>query len=292
MRNMKCYDLKSPFEIYKDAVSRKNDIEEKRELNSIEKAMELCYTEYESHFSLNDLEYMPKAQIGIDHKGVLIGLYGSRTKLVKDFRKRYFEINPQTYYNLCPYCVINSSNTTDHILAKEQYAEFAVDVKNLIPVCSECNSAKGERILDDQGERFIINYYTDAIPDEQFVEVDIREKGSSLVFEYALSNPGNRIDANLYALITRHFESLHLLKRYKEKAIQEFAEIKNTYLAEQFSSEIEYDCFAAKQIKKCELDGREYGRNHWKVVLLKTCAESSVFKRHILSIYKFQNAVR
>lgn len=284
MRNMKYFDLKTPFEIYKDAVRRKNDGDEKNELNSIETEMELCYNDYESHFCLNDLESLHRAQVGIDHQDVLIGLYSSQKKLVKDLRGRYFEINPQTYNNLCPYCVINSANTTDHILPKDLYAEYAINVKNLIPVCSECNSAKGEKVLDNYGKRFIINYYTDLIPDVQFVNVDILVRNGALIFEYFLSNPNNRIDAELYALVKRHFDALRLLKRYKEKAIQEFAEIKNSYLAEQFSSEDDYNIFAAKQIMKCDLDVHEYGRNHWKVVLLRSCAESPVFKHYILSI--------
>ena len=104
---------------------------------------------YDIHFLLNDLEFMPQAQVGIDHKDALQGLFGSQTGLVKNFRKRYFEINPQTYNNLCPYCVVNSANTTEHILPKEKYPEYAVNVKNLIPGCGECNSAKGEDVLDE-----------------------------------------------------------------------------------------------------------------------------------------------
>ena len=283
MRNMIPYDLRDAFDVYKDAVERKNIEAEKKELKAIEKPMYDCYTNYDRHFALNDLEHMPQARVGKDHKDTLLGLFGSRTKLIKDFRKRYFEINPQTYNNLCPYCCINSSNTTEHILPKEDYPEFAVDVKNLIPGCSECNSAKGEDVLDKKGKKFVINYYTDILPNEQFLYVVIRTKGGALNFEYTLSNPDNRINPELYALIERHFVRLHLLTRYKDKAIQEFAEVKNSYLVEQFQSEDEYNNFASKQIRKCNLDALEYGINHWKVVLLRACAESDIFKQCILS---------
>ena len=138
-------------------------------------------------------------------------------------------------------------------------------------------------MLDEHGKKLVINYYTDLLPDEQFLEVAITLNGASLNFKYYLDNPGNRIAPDLYALIERHFEKLHLLTRYKDKAIQEFAEIRNTYLAEQFADEASYDAFAAKQICKCNLDAVEYGRNHWKVVLIKSCAESYVFKQYILT---------
>lgn len=283
MRNMKPYDLKEAFEVYRDAVSRKQDGPEKTELDNLEAPIKDCYLNYERHFKQNDLEYMPKARVGIEHRDVLLGLFGSQTKLVKDFRKRYFEINPQTYNNLCPYCVINSSGTTEHILPKEKYPEYAVNVLNLIPGCGDCNWTKGEKVLDDDGNKLIINFYTDVLPDVQFLFVDITEKAGMLRFEYKLSNEGNLINTELFALIERHFDKLHLLKRYDEKAIQEMAEIKNTYRAEDFENEDQYDVFSKKQVKKCDLDVPEYGRNHWKVVLLRACAESAVFKQFIMS---------
>lgn len=283
MRNMKPFDLKDAFEVYKEAVNRKQTGEDKSELQSIETQIGDCYANYDWHFNQNDLEYIPRARVGELHKDVLLGLYSSQAKIIKDFRKRYFDINPQTYNNLCPYCVINSSNTTEHILPKDTYPEYAVHVKNLIPGCSECNTYKGEDVLDKQGKKITINYYTDILPDEQFLFVDISLCGSSLTFDYRLSNDAGRIDANLFALIERHFTKMHLIDRYKDKAIQEFAEIKNMYLAEEFIDDIQYQAFAAKQIKKCDLDVKEYGRNHWKVVLLRACAESDVFKQFILS---------
>lgn len=284
MRNMNPYDLKKTFEVYKEAVNRKTDEKERQELQSIEKPMGDCYSNYDIHFAQNDLEYMPQARVGIDHKNVLLGLYGSQTKLVKDFRKRYFDINPQTYNNLCPYCVINSSNTTEHILPKEQYPEYAVNVKNLIPGCAECNTAKGESVLDDNGNKIIINYYTDILPDEQFLFMDITNNGGNLKLKYFLANHHNRIAPNLYALIERHFAKLHLLDRYDIKAVQEFAEVRNMYRTEHFANDVQYDVFAAKQQNKCELDVVEYGRNHWKVVMLRACAMSAVFKKYILSL--------
>lgn len=283
MRNMKPYDLKGAFEVYKEAVERKQTGDDKTELMSIEAEMGDCYANYERHFDQNNLEYMPHSRVGAQHKDVLLGLYGSQTKIVRDFRKRYFEINPQTYNNLCPYCIINSSNTTEHILPKDPYPEFAVNVKNLIPVCGECNTYKGDDVLDESGKKLTINYYTDILPDEQFLFVDISLCGNSLTFDYILTNEAGRIDPILFALIKRHFSRMHLLDRYKEKAIQEFAEIENMYLAEDIRNDTQYETFVAKQIKKCDLDVPEYGRNHWKVVLLRACAESDIFKHFVYS---------
>ena len=65
MRNMKPYDLKEPFEVYKDAVERKTNGAEKRELQSIARQMVDCYSNYDRHFLQNDLEYLPHARVRI-----------------------------------------------------------------------------------------------------------------------------------------------------------------------------------------------------------------------------------
>ena len=283
MRNMSPYDLHPPLDLYNDTVERKRDSTAKTELQEIQKYIEESYANYDRHFLQNDLEFLPKTKFGTEHKAVLLGLYSPKTKLVKTFRERFFKINPQTYNNLCPYCAINSANTTDHILPKNSYPAYAVNVKNLIPGCSECNVAKGENLLSSDGKKIIINYYTDIIPDEQFLFVDISRNYTSLKFEYRLANYNNQIDPKLFSLIERHFERLHLLTRYKDKAIQQFAEIRNLFVAEQFDNEEEYDIYTAKLLKICDSDAREYGRNHWKIVLKRACAKSIVFKKFILS---------
>ena len=282
MRNMKSYDLKDSFEVYKEAVERKDNVVIKMELKSIENQVGECYSNYERYFNQNDLHHMPEARVGKEHKEALLGMYNSKSKLIKDFRTRYFDINPQAYYNLCPYCVINSSNTTEHILPKEKYPECAINVKNLIPGCGECNSDKSDRVVDEQGEKLFINFYTDKLPDEQFLFVDITDNGGELRMRYRLENLGGKISDETYALIERHFDKLHLLDKYDIKAIQEIAEIRNFYLDEMSVDAHQYDAYAAKQIRVCRMNERDYGINHWKIVLIKACASSEVFRLYIM----------
>lgn len=282
MKNMRPYDKEDAFNIYKKAVSRKSEGDDKTNLLLIETQIAQCYELYNQYYERNKLEYLSSHEVGVKYKKELQGLYGSKAKVVKDFRQVFFEINPRTYNNLCPYCLINSSNTTDHILPQEQYPEHAINVKNLIPACGECNSAKGENVLDAFGNKCTINFYVDILPEEQFLFVDIIDIGGQMTFNYKLENVSNKINTKLYALIERHFEKLNLLNRYKEKAIQEIAEIRNTYLVETFDNEEQYKLFTSKQRMKCDLDIREYGRNHWRVVLLRACADSEVFKNSVL----------
>ena len=281
MINLKC-DPNDSFEDYKKAINRKSNSKAKDELLSIEKPMQDCYTNYRSHYKRNNLEYMPKTCVGVKHKNVLLSLYGSDVSLVKNFRMRFFSLNPQTYTNLCPYCTINEANTTEHILPKEKYPEFAVNTLNLIPACSACNSKKGDAVIDAISHKKIaINYYTDILPNVQYLFVDFLVKGNNIMATYRLDNLGG-ISPDLFSLIERHFQRFDLLNRFNTKILQDLSELKNLYISEGVSNSDEFDKFAAKQIRKVNLDRPQLGYNHWKIILYYSAATSEVFRNYIL----------
>lgn len=262
-------DREDSFSEYKAAVNRKNDdSNDKKELLSIEKQMEDCYINYKQHFDSNNLEILKSTRVGQLHKDSLLGLYSSDAAIVKHFRMRYFALNPQTYNNLCPYCTLSEANTTEHILPKEKYPEYAVDTLNLIPACSGCNSKKGDSIIDAvSGKKTTINYYTDKLPHEQYLYVDFEVSSNNIKAIYHLENHDNKINVEMYSLIERHFSKFDLLNRFNLKAIQEISELRNLYVVEDFSNEAEYNAFAAKQIRKIKMDMPQLGYNHWKVIL-------------------------
>lgn len=179
-------DTNDSFSEYKAAVDRKTDDSiEKNELLSIEKPMENCYINYKQHFDSNNLENLNAARVGQQHKDTLLGLYSSNAAIVKNFRKRYFAQNPQTYNNLCPYCTLSEANSTEHILPKEKYPEYAVDTLNLIPACSGCNSKKGDSVIDAiSGKRITINYYTDTLPQDQYLYMDFEVSNNNIKATY------------------------------------------------------------------------------------------------------------
>lgn len=279
-------DREDSFSEYKAAVNRKNDdSNDKKDLLSIEKQMEDCYINYKQHFDSNNIEILKSTRVGQLHKDSLLGLYSSDAAIVKHFRMRYFAQNPQTYNNLCPYCTLSEANTTEHILPKEKYPEYAVDTLNLIPACSGCNSKKGDSIIDVvSGKKTTINYYTDKLPHEQYLYVDFEVSSNNIKAVYHLENHDNKINVEMYSLIERHFSKFDLLNRFNLKAIQEISELRNLYVVEDFSNEAEYNAFAAKQIRKMKMDMPQLGYNHWKVILYLSAATSDVFKKYILSL--------
>jgi hypothetical protein len=283
MINFKPVTSMTPFARYKEAVARKREGNEKSILNNMESDVGGDYNEYQAHFDNNTIEWMIPHGYGPAQKEALLSLYGSQTKLVKEFRKELYKQNPQPYYALCPYCALIDANTTEHILPKDMYPEFAVNVLNLIPCCSSCNEKKGEEVRDAQGKKPVINFYTDKIPTVQFLYAEISVSGSYLKVEYKLQNPGGQIDAQFYDLIERHFNRLGLLNRYDDYAIRTFPQLIRDYCAERFCNEEEYDKYANKQLMKLEIDKSSYGMNKCDQVLIRAAATSAVFKQWVMA---------
>lgn len=284
MINMKRYaGEKTPYELFSEAVDRKDkNSADTIALNANKHKVEIAYRYYERTMDSQKLGSLTPSRVLSSIKEHLLDMYSSRCKLVKDFRTWHFNNNPQTYYNVCPYCTINSANTTEHILPKEVYPEYAVNVLNLIPACSECNSLKSHDVVDQNGEIFTINFYTDTLPDIRYLFARITHIEGGVQLEYYLENR-NGVDANLYALIERHFKRFHLKDRYYDKAVQELSNIENYFKFEEITCEAEYDKVANKLIGKTDADAIAYGRNHWRIVMYYDAATSPVFKSYMMA---------
>lgn len=274
---------KTPYDFFSEALSRKNKKADTIALNANKHKVEIAFRYYERAMDNRKLGLLRPSRVLLNIKQHLLGMFSSDCKLVKEFRIWHFNNNPQTYNNVCPYCTINSANTTEHIFPKDIYPEYAVNVFNLIPACSECNSFKGGQVFDKNGEIFTINFYTDSLPDIRYLFARIIPiKGGGVQFEYYLSNI-NGIDKNLYGLIERHFDHYHLIDRYYNKAVQELSNIENYFKFEEITNEADFDKAASKLIRKTDDDAKAYGKNHWKIVMYYDASRSPTFKSYIMT---------
>lgn len=274
----------TPHELFTDAVKRKDSqgVDTKLLKANMEK-VGIAYRYYERAMNNHNLGILTPSNVLSKLEDELKGMYSSKCKLVKDFRTWHFNNNPQTYNNVCPYCTINSANTTEHILPKDVYPEYSVNVFNLIPACSECNTYKGDDIRDENGDLFTINFYTDMLPDKRYLFATITPIVGGVQFDYCLNNV-NGIDVNLYGLIERHFKKYRLLTRFYEKAVQELPNLVNYFKFEEITCAAEYDKAAKKLINKTNADAAVYGRNHWKMVMNYDAATSPVFKQYVMTL--------
>lgn len=275
------YYTDDAFELYKKAVAAKKDKDGKKTLELIENNIKTDYENYQYNFNRKNVHLLnSNANLSSTDKKLLKQLYGSNKKIIKHIRTWIDNNNKRTYLHKCPYCTINRANTTEHILPKDKYPEYAVDALNLLPCCSECNSLKGENVRNTTNEPLIINFYYNKLPNIQYLFVDlIFDSKGNVDFDYKLEN-NNNIDEKMFHLLDSHFSKLNLLQRYKNEAINNYSEIENCIL----------ECFnELKDIDKClnilkkqaYNDATQYGNNHWKVTLKLALANSVEYKEYL-----------
>lgn len=200
--------------------------------------------------------------------------------MVRDIRTWIDNHNKRTYLRKCPYCTLSRANTTEHILPKDDYPEYAIDALNLLPCCSECNSAKGSKVRDENGNPLIINFYYNKLPETQYLYVRLFEDEKGYIdFEYFLDNPDHQVDEPMFQLIQSHFEKLGLIGKYKEEAIANYVEIENRLKNSALESGL-MKCLEDLRRNTLE-DAKEYGSNHWKVILKLALADSEWYAKYL-----------
>jgi 5-methylcytosine-specific restriction endonuclease McrA len=179
----------------------------------------------------------------------------------------------------CQYCTIGSSEESfDHYLPKEDFPEFSVLSNNLIPSCSKCNSLKKTRWKDTGLTRNIINYYYDVLPAQQYLFCTIIYRRGTPIIDYSLNNPGG-INPNLFRIITRHYERLNLIERFKKNTNNEVTNIINSltplvtsHSLAQASNYLLNDVIVMKS---------SFGNNYWKAILKEKLATTPQFLSRI-----------
>ena len=120
MINFNHYDGDA-FELYKNAVKAKKDKVGKESLTRIEDDVEAEYEIYKDAFALKKVHtLLPSDKFTDCNRKLLLGLYGSQKKIVKDVRRWIDLHNKRTYLCKCPYCTISPAGTTEHFLPKEK----------------------------------------------------------------------------------------------------------------------------------------------------------------------------
>ena len=80
----------------------------------------------------------------------------------KNLRDTHFDTIQTSGIQICPFCGLHYfrspnilRNELDHIMAISKYPFVAADFRNLVPICKECNSVKGDTdiLVDENGSR-------------------------------------------------------------------------------------------------------------------------------------------
>lgn len=195
--------------------------------------------------------------------------YGSETKKLEELRAAIKEAQATGQLKYCPYCQTTLGGTDDHYLPAVLFPEFAVHPVNLVPACSTCNTTKGDAWLDGAGRRLFLQFFTDAIPAVDFLQVTlvtspgVRSVGARFqLVQAGMSNAD-------WELIRSHFDRLHLIERYEELGNDEIGIMLDSGRSHREAGGADVRHFLGLEAGKAE---RRFGRNHWRARILAALA--------------------
>lgn len=176
----------------------------------------------------------------------------------------------------CPFCGISESSTLDHYLPKEQYPEFSVFPKNLVPSCAVCNTRKRDRILDEGTDvRLFLHPCFDAIPDLAFLTVRTRMEEDALVLSYRLTRPAG-MTVRTFEHLKSHFGLLGLADRYRLMGLEHLGG-QYPALRRAYGPDEDVERVAEKLIEGAQDFEETLGPNYWLAKLYRALAANDHF---------------
>lgn len=212
----------------------------------------------------------PVNVIGEDEKKLLENSY-QNSSIFKKVKQQLLENIPAGRTGMCPFCMISEPTTFDHYFSESEYPEYIIFAPNLVPCCSQCNSIKGNRLFsENQRARKIIHFYYDSLPQIQYlkavfkVDNKIPQVSFSLKFEH---------ESEITTIIANHFDTLHLLERYKKQS-NDVVSTECEIIKEQLKSggTVE-ECAEILKIRANAFQ-KVNGSNYWKTCIYMAMSES------------------
>ena len=274
MRNLKHYHGNT-FDFFRDVVQKKREEALKARMGILNEDIKLSFLEYKNLFDDNRLTLSRARGYSNQDKADLLSLYRYRSKVFQDLKITLTTNEQNRIQDTCQNCTINQVNTFDHILPKDEFAEFAVNPINLFPCCSQCNGYKSEtwRL---QNNALFLNLYLDILPQVQFLYVDLNFDENTISPKFYLDNSSANIDGALFSILESHYSRLHLLERFSRKSDDTVSELRNSIMS---SLESSLPITSIVSIIKRTIDRNRkiYGHNHWEGILQQKLVESADF---------------
>lgn len=183
-------------------------------------------------------------------------------------RDLYDKLKQGAPNGICPLCGAQQVKTLDHYLAKTAHALYTITPLNLVPACSDCNTAKLTHQAQGAGDQHLHPYFDD-VDDEQWLFAEVVEASPAALI-YSAKRPaswsavkGQRVAQHFAALNHAHlFASLssdHLPSmRYRLRSLMGSA-----------------GAYGVRAHLQEELRGhQELRRNSWQIAMFAALGES------------------
>lgn len=251
----------------------KSDKTYKERVTALREFVVKKYDEFNLLFDKNALVKIDSYGFINENKSDLLKLYSYKSKTLQELKVTVTTLKNNRSLNTCQYCTLNEINSFDHYLPKDEFSEFVVNPKNLIPCCTNCNSKKGEIWRDSDMMQFL-NLYKDELPNQQYLFAEILNNDGVIQPTFYLENK-HGIDKAFYNLLSSHYNKLNLLERFSENSNSIVTELENLIL----SQKIYLDRIQIVEVvmDKTQKDKFNFGFNYWKPILEQELVNSNLF---------------
>lgn len=226
MINLKTYEVNS--DDFFDSVlnskrNSKKDPDYKERVEGFKPNVRTHFSDYDLRFSNGTLADITLQDYDGQVKKDLLKLYSYRNSVIQELKTKVTTSDAGRVINTCQNCTINSVNSLDHIVPKEEASEFSVHPKNLFPSCTECNDKKN-KFWRDGGQFIFLNLYTFTLPNVQYLFPQINYTNGIPIVKFEILN-SNNITQNVFDVIERHYDRLDLQSRFTLKSDEVISEL-------------------------------------------------------------------
>lgn len=212
-----------------------------------------------------------------NQKNDLLNLYNYSSKPFTELKNKIISRPNNQEVHTCQYCTINSINTLDHIMPKENYPEFVVHPKNLFPTCSQCNSYKSTKWMTNGVFEFL-NPYLHHLPNEQFLFANVNYVNDTFDVRFYLDNPNHLIPSYLFDVIQNHYRNLHLLERFTNESYKVISEFDNSIQGSLTTQSLDNSLNSARA--SIRLNQTTFGFNQFENILKLELCNGLAFRQY------------
>ena len=208
----------------------------------------------------------------------LQGCYSIKTNQRDFLLKRIIEEQTTDFQEICGYCLFHLRATMDHYIPKDEYSEFSVLPRNLLPCCSRCNTIKNQ-YWRENNRRVFIHLYNDVIPDVRFLFGQLDNPDSTPVINFTLRNNNNTVDHEFFQVIKAHFRKLELFDLYSTGVAKAISDIQTDVkgLRRIYPEDVTTNTIQTFLLTKSADLKLRFGINYWRAIAIEILANSNPF---------------
>ena len=164
----------------------------------------------------------------------------------------------------CPLCGIGAPIELDHYLPRSTFKALAIYIRNLVPVCHECNREKLDHVSTPGSPR-LMHPYLEPLPQIRFLDAAVSLGDGSLSVDFRV-DPSAALSEAVRERLQHQLQLLNLNDRYQREI--------NTYLASQATGlKLAFEGGGSVQVKsyleaQASVYSARFHANYWIAILM------------------------